>query len=867
MAKVYEGKISFEKPKWKIVFFNEEKKKDATLFCQPKVFSADFSPKEGEELVVEFERDDNPSKDAIKVRPKGTEWKENQGNAGDQLPGEFHNPYNFVPAPRRDTVTGELGDRPPCGHDRFYPDKYSGKLCVKMRVETPLLLPDTARMHYNNEHKSYPVRVDADGTPFINPTAIKGMLRAAYEAITNSRLSVFKDHDKELAYRAAVEDGIRVVPCRVEKSGTSMSVTLYTGSSDMEDDGGPKFLVPYDPKKGRQPMYAAWLRRYLYPHGTTAPMLSGATLVDEHENKVWAYVRKWKKGPFKFWNVIEVQPHSATPPTTNPADPRTNWNGASELDPTINGEWVEGYICHSNRNIKRKHDERVFFKKAGSTPDKFLLTDAQWNRLTNQWKTLIKDYVETEHKGLDPGVVLSRHIQKKEYDLTDGSLCYARVMKEGSPAHGELKKLWPGFSPLALLKKGGDNWILVELNPVMISRRLHQTPPSALLERTSHPAKLITQLSPADRVFGWVRQIMPKDDELTPDEKQLPKEKKDIGAYRGQIRIGAVECKSSDAIQKFGEAGNPEAWLPLQILGQPKPQQGRFYVAKNKNGEAQDKGLSNEQAGYNDSSNKGLRGRKVYPHHASTTSLGDYWFEKSIEKAETKPKFENNSPDYTQNAVDGANGKFFREYIRPMSDDRRDKQNRSIQGWVKKDTVFEFDIHVTNFSKAELGALLWLLQLEPNRFHRFGGGKPIGFGSVHLSLVEEIERGDGTKEKASDIRTGEELKQSRYASLDEDKPVFNLQQLENDYIKDFKKGVEEAYGKPFANVSFIKTFLRSCEGFSTGLPTHYPRTVKPPNPDGKSFEWFVANSSKDGLKLVLPNLSDDEGLPLNPQKA
>ncbi|HLO88054.1 MAG TPA: hypothetical protein VK203_24045, partial [Nostocaceae cyanobacterium] len=31
-------------------------------------------------------------------------------------PGDFHNPYNFVPALPRN-IKGELGDRPPCGHD------------------------------------------------------------------------------------------------------------------------------------------------------------------------------------------------------------------------------------------------------------------------------------------------------------------------------------------------------------------------------------------------------------------------------------------------------------------------------------------------------------------------------------------------------------------------------------------------------------------------------------------------------------------------------------------------------------------------------------------------------------------------------
>jgi hypothetical protein len=41
-----------------------------------------------------------------------------------------------------------------------------------------------------------------------------------------------------------------------------------------------------------------------------------------------------------------------------------------------------------------------------------------------------------------------------------------------------------------------------------------------------------------------------------------------------------------------------EPGLPLAILGQPKPQQARFYVAASPDGEAQKDGLDKEKAGY-----------------------------------------------------------------------------------------------------------------------------------------------------------------------------------------------------------------------------------------------------------------------------
>src|SRR5207253_2776365 len=144
--------------------------------------------------------------------------------------------------------------------------------------------------------------------------------------------------------------------------------------------------------------------------------------------------------------------------------------------------------------------------------------------------------------------------------------------------------------------------------------------------------------------------------------------------------IGAVECVSDelDAIQAFSEP------VPLQILGQPKPQQGRFYVAKDKGGKAQDRGLTNEQAGYQDEDDKGLRGRKLYPHH----NLPDGYWDNPNQQSE-RPLLE----------------KYSQEFRRPNGNDQRDKQNRSVSGWIMPETVFKFDIHFINLSRVELGAL------------------------------------------------------------------------------------------------------------------------------------------------------------------
>jgi CRISPR-associated protein (TIGR03986 family) len=336
----------------------------------------------------------------------------------------------------------------------------------------------------------------------------------------------------------------------------------------------------------------------------------------------------------------------------------------------------------------------------------------------------------------------------------------------------------------------------------MISRQLHEVSPDELLGECLKPTSDIKKLSPADRVFGWVGQNV-----------------KGRSAYRGQIRLGVVKCEREDAIEPFTQS------VPLQILGQPKPQQGRFYVAERHSGEAQTKKRNNENAGYKEE--RGLRGRKIYPHH----KLPDGYWDNPNQQWE-KPLLE----------------KYFQEFRRPNGNDQRDKQNRSVKGWVKPETVFEFDIHFINLSEVELGALLWLLQLEPDHFHRFGGGKPLGFGSVRLSM-------NGTE-----ICKGENMKK-RYESLDE---VELRQEDAQSCVNKFKEAIEEVYDKPFDQVLFIKAFLKAASGFDK--PIHYPRTTEAPNPEGESFEWFVINNKieKGSVKygFVLPNLSEDEGLPI-----
>ena len=414
--------------------------------------------------------------------------------------------------------------------------------------------------------------------------------------------------------------------------------------------------------------------------------------------------------------------------------------------------------------------------------------------ITELWENLIADYQKTHEKDLkererqeqspsdylghDPGkTAWSRHVyQPKQRKLDEGILCYVQLHEN--------------YDPNDLNLPPAD---VIALQPVTISRRLYNEKPAELLPDNLHPAPNREKLSPANRVFGWVNH-------------------NGQGSYKGQLRVHSVECQTSteEAIKHFDSKG-----LPLAILGEPKPAQTRFYTAEDKKGTPLPQECKKEY-GY-DSQDRGLRGRKVYPHHDALPE--DYW----------------------ENPAENP------EYRRP--NDERDSQNKSIQGWVEPKTEFTFDIDLINLSSVELGALLWLLQLPKKAYHRLGGGKPFGFGSVRLEI------------DWSDLRKGEDWKKFYQSLFPTPCPEINLEEV----IDQYRQAVAAAYGSAFEKVPFIAAFYRCARGFEDGLPIHYPWNPEAngkPDPKGENFKWFGENEK--GNRHNLPSLVSGESLPLDP---
>ncbi|MGI0483571.1 TIGR03986 family CRISPR-associated RAMP protein, partial [Geminocystis sp. CENA526] len=709
--------------------------------------------KSWEGVSISQSNQSNQSKSTNRVNPttrNNPQSSQRQTLRNVNIRGEFHNPYNFIPTPPRKNDNSELFDRTPVGHGKYHENYWSGNITVKLTTKTPLLIPDAGNAtEDNNGHKTYPLRIGADGKPLLPITSVKGALRSAYEMVTNSRYSIFEKHEDRLAYRTPAK--ITVVPARVENKEGELFLRI------MDDTG----LVG---ETARLKRYEKNSRNKDKGESHVATKYKGKNQLPQHGEAVWVKLSKGK--------VQEIIPRDQNPSDTS---------------------WKQGWVCVTGANINGKMNERVFIEQNNN--ELIFVTD----KVKSLWEELIRNYQQTHIKDLEkrkaknqsptaylggkPGETgWSKHIwDEKELQFKEGTLCYVEFDNRGN---------------------------ITAIQPVTISRRLYKYSPESLLDDTFlKPAQDIKELSPADRVFGWVNQ-------------------KGKGSYKGNLRINALTCITDNCIENFGDRG-----LPLNILGQPQPSQARFYQAQDKQGTPLKTG-SDKGKSYSDK-NQSLRGRKVYPHQ---NLPANHWDNANLDRTQ-----QNNNGHY-------------QEYYRP--DSTRDDQNRSIQAWVKPNTEFTFNIDITNLSTVELGALLLILNLPENHYHRLGGGKPFGFGSVKFTI-------DWDK---TDLRKGEDWKEYYSSLLPISKPNANVAKAS---IEEFKQAVETSYNGKFEEVSFIKALLVATQGYSDNLPIHYPRKQTNPSTDVKIFEWFVDNENTNqrngGLKVALPMLANDGGLPRNPR--
>jgi len=269
----------------------------------------------------------------------------------------------------------------------------------------------------------------------------------------------------------------------------------------------------------------------------------------------------------------------------------------------------------------------------------------------------------------------------------------------------------------------------------------------------------------------------------------------DIGQDVPTAYAGRVRFSHGTLIYSAGEL--PET--TLAILSTPKPTTTPFYLLNSN-------GRPDTTVTY-DSHDAQLRGRKFYRHHRQA------------------------DPD---------------EYQR----NERSDQNRTVCGALQPGATFTFTLNFENLHPLELGALLYALELEGGMYHRLGYAKPLGFGSVKIT-VDEVKVLDW---------------EQRLQSLEANAGWRTLApENQQNYRNQFLQQMQALYGTDFEQI--VLADLRALLKDPPELPIHYPRPTRQFDPDHPQFEWFVGNKRRiekrqnDAVSLPLAD-EDGYGLPL-----
>ena len=762
------------------------------------------------------------------------------GSSSDE---KFYNPYTFVPSPPRNNIKpGEFaGDFDPLkknlNHSSQQDKLWTGHIPIKLTTVTPLVL-----LKGDNEKRDTTKHQTYDVFDYIPESSLRGMLRSAYEVVTNSRYACFHNRDR-LAYRMIPQESLELIPAIIEKGKNpdELEARLYPGTSTIT------------PQRPKGPMYAAMLGVNLKYVGGGEP---------KTRDEVWAEIQCSQHRRYEYWKVIKVWPRSMSSPNS-----------------AATGKVVEGRVLITNKNMGNKHDERIFFVD-GVNAENPIKCDV--THLKETWRMRIQSYRDAHSENDIFNRSKAPNKPWKKIGQNPGDTAWSPHLYEdgkhtdrwGRDTHDALE-LQAEDMVYARCKFNSNGRVesITDIFPVMISRELYENNPEDLLDSSLRPANQLSELSPADRLFGWV-----------PQQKQDSNQNSQ-GGYKSRIRVVCEGSQCPDIVEKIKDGP-----LPLTILGQPKPAQGRFYVAEDDKGTPQH-GKSKRDAGYKKGAGKRLRGRKQYWHH------------KGLEAKKAPNYWKATAEDRTQEQTNGR----YQEYRRPDKFDDKtqrieqqtDSQNRSIKGWVRPDTAFKASLYVHNLQSEEIGALLWLLSLSEGHYFRLGYGKPLGFGSVKI----EIDR-DRLVNGCLPLSTGDDWK-AYYADLNAVLQTVLDNERQSECIQQFKKGLVDVYNpfsdtnptdnneskvitsfnqlesvqskllntieKRFDALPFIKGFLQVLRGPEDDVPIHYPRPNPQPDPGGKNYEWFMDNENgrernQDGKRIALPAVRDKNGLPYNPSK-
>ena len=656
----------------------------------------------------------------------------------------WHHAYNGIPAIRETEKNGAPipdiyrdGILPANGHDHLSAERLSGKIEVSIRVATPTVpgsrTSDNRVVVASRSCDPEGARTWEDTT--IPSTTLKGVLSSAFEAVTASRMRVFREHDHLVTHRRTPEESTVLYPVLLvpKKGGSGFKVRVMLGMN----------LKPRNPEGwGKLKSVCA----AVLPDNVE----SGVDLLESDGTWIYLGAKKEKKregDPVRAAERINelraAAPHRSVVEFT--AEEERFYDTKRYIVSKVGGEYFSGVRDGRGKPVKKVYRGVVVrltppggSRLIDTKCNEFIFFDSESNRtyleiddgVIDGLVEVIYSYVDNVRKLADR----ERRRRAAGLPLNDSG-----TRTSGAPntiivhdiINSEVKGLGLKADRESIRKYIKDQAILGQGLPLFASidrgevtalsisqvgRRTsaRAVSPAALAAVSNvSPALTYEDASVADRVWGFVA-----------DGKDASQDQG--AAFKGRISIGS-------AVPDAAADGGPQ-WLRLPpqgscgwvlpTLASPKPSAGALYLRR-PNGAVLD-----EKCTRNDTFQSGQTLiRKTYPTHrflVDGPSRGRLPLAESV----------SNPPGPSETVVGS--------YLTPGAQ-------------------FSTSISFENLTREELAVLMWLLnpgnlisKKEKNvkrkkfralgwkqvGYHHLGFGKPLGLGSVEIR-AENIEVYEG----------------------------------------------------------------------------------------------------------------------------
>jgi CRISPR-associated protein (TIGR03986 family) len=754
---------------------------------------------------------------------------------------QFRNPYHFIPLgdgpPPESVSLDELrsakvnnGPTAHLTHDRFLPNKHSGRVVCKLTVETPLICGNQQEEREGWTTVIHPFE-SPPGQPALPGSALRGMLSTLVEAASHSAMRVLKD--TALSHRMAARDE------SLSAIGLLVTDTLPNGEQTLRlqpltvptlDRGGTldsSFRVVFQPNF-HQPLLKAF--------------------VDGYQRKVDKRRRPVQPAE------IELRPGSfiaAQHPASKSADRNEFWY--AELQGAVS--LAEDRVTATAAQRDSRNDRFLLGQRLASDPISQTAFDAL---LPAQQKKYIRGFLRI--LGITDRTREMPTTKKHEYFIP-----YPHGSEATIPTF-EVAEAIERFHSLADQRTETDPTLPFEVagssrngNQGRRNRNLRLRPGDLVFFRPN-PANPqdIAEVSVSSiwragngsvhQYFSTVstelKPLAPGRNLLTLAEQlfgvvEIRDDKAPAFALASRLRVShgrLANAPDGGAYQPSSELlsdghrdvlGGEVLDIPLKNLASPKPPSPSLYFKK-RDGD----GAYIHKKDLNPTSHA-PQGIKLYLRRDPATY-------RASSEAFVHPDRLRDDPQRKAIA----------------------RQHQSVEQFVRPGTTFYFHLDFDNLTDLELQLLAYVLQPTADFRHQLGHGRPLGLGQVKIEIA-------GLLEVDRRARYRGDLAACRWHhAWVTGNPAVEWPEAERRHLRqDFSDLAEKlnqlkSHFETWAGENTLRPVLRALELLGTppaaGVPVHYPQTdkvnrgtAKAPNletiaPGSKQFEqehyhWFVLN--------------------------